>query len=159
MKVTTLFNYCTLYWLSTSVALAEIVSDGTLGAAHKLSLSNETQAYAITQDLGKTVGNHLFHSFQTFNLAQGETAVFSGAAHVENVISRVTGGSPSNINGMIKNSIPGANTYLLNPSGIFLENTPVWICPGVFMPARLIIYKWRMGQDFILTYKQTVACQ
>ncbi|MDM8547215.1 filamentous hemagglutinin N-terminal domain-containing protein [Candidatus Venteria ishoeyi] len=81
-------------------------------------LSINDGEYAITQDLGVTAGNNLFHSFHSFNINQGETAAFSGAAHIENVISRVTGGSPSNINGMIRNSIPGADTYLMNPAGI-----------------------------------------
>ncbi len=80
--------------------------------------SNAAGEYAITQDLGITAGHNLFHSFHHFSLAQGETATFSGAAHIDNVISRVTGGDVSRIHGTIKNTIPGAETYLLNPAGI-----------------------------------------
>jgi filamentous hemagglutinin family protein len=36
---------------------------------------------------------------------------------IDNIISRVTGGDPSNIDGMIRSTIPGADLFLLNPSG------------------------------------------
>ncbi|MDM8547409.1 two-partner secretion domain-containing protein [Candidatus Venteria ishoeyi] len=106
-----------LYLFFSPVA-AEITVDSSFFQQPQLLTPNQGE-YAITQNLGKVIGNNLFHSFQDFNLKQGETARFSGAAHINNVISRVTGGSPSHINGTISNTIPGANTYLLNPAGIF----------------------------------------
>jgi len=95
---------------------AEIITDGSLSPTQNISLNNNE--YTIIQDLGKIAGNNLFHSFQEFNLDAGETATFSGNGNIQNVISRVTGGNPSNINGTIRNTIPHANTYLINPSGI-----------------------------------------
>ena len=101
------------------------------------SMGNESVAinngeYAITQDLGVTAGNNLFHSFHSFNLAPGETATFSGATHIENVISRVTGGTVSNINGTIKNTIANANTYLFNPAGILFGKSAQLDVQGSF---------------------------
>jgi filamentous hemagglutinin family protein len=93
---------------------AEIVTDGTLGQRINLSAPH----YQITQDLGKTMGANLFHSFEQFNLYPDETATFSGSAEIKNVISRVTGGNTSIIDGTLRNTIPGANTYLINPYGI-----------------------------------------
>lgn len=93
---------------------AQVVTDGTLGAAAALS----GPAYAIGADLGRQVGGNLFHSFSHFNLARGESATFAGPAAVTNVISRVTGGGISNIDGRIASTIAGANFFFLNPAGI-----------------------------------------
>ncbi len=113
MKNFTPFTLCLLY---SGIVQADIITDGSLGQAHHLTLNNAE--YAITQDLGTTAGNNLFHSFQNFNVGLGETATFSGASHIENVFSRVTGGTVSSIHGTIKNTISHANTYLMNPVGI-----------------------------------------
>src|SRR5689334_4084769 len=73
--------------------------------------------FAIGADLGKQVGGNLFHSFSSFNVGQGQTATFSGPGSVNNIISRVTGGQTSQVDGQIASTIPGANLFLLNPSG------------------------------------------
>ena len=58
----------------------------------------------------------MFHSFQDFNLNRFESATFSGPNNINNVISRVTGGNPSSIDGLIRSTIP-ADMYFLNPYG------------------------------------------
>jgi len=68
--------------------------------------------------LGRQHGGNLFHSFQDFNLNSSESATFSGPNNVSNVISRVTGGNPSNIDGLIRSTMPNADMYFLNPYGI-----------------------------------------
>ena len=77
--------------------------------------------YTIPANFGKQVQTNLFHSFQQFNLSQGERATFTSSGStgpISNVIGRVTGGSQSSINGTIASTITGANLYLINPSGI-----------------------------------------
>lgn len=93
---------------------AQIVLDGTMGPAEAL----EGPGYSITHDLGTTVGTYLFHSFSDFNLNNGESATFSGPDSIANVFSRVTGGNPSNIDGLLKSTIQDANLYFLNPAGV-----------------------------------------
>ena len=97
-----------------SVSYAGITLDGSFGTSGALSGPN----YTINSNVGKQVGNNLFHSFGTFNLNSTESATFTGSATVENVISRVTGGSASNIDGLIRSDIQGANFYFINPAGI-----------------------------------------
>jgi filamentous hemagglutinin family protein len=65
-------------------------------------------------------GVNQFHSFGTFSVGTGDAASFndSTAAGVDNIISRVTGGVTSGIDGTITTTIPGANLYLLNPAGV-----------------------------------------
>jgi len=93
---------------------AQITTDGTLG--QKLNLSGPD--YQIGADLGQQQGSNLFHSFQDFNLQSHESATFSGPNQVQNVISRVTGGNPSNIDGLMRSTLPNADLYFINPEGI-----------------------------------------
>jgi filamentous hemagglutinin family protein len=93
---------------------AEITLDGTLGRTGPLPGPN----YRIGAELGQQHGRNLFHSFRDFNLKSHESATFSGPNRVNNIIGRVTGGNPSNIDGLIRSTIPNANLYFLNPYGI-----------------------------------------
>jgi filamentous hemagglutinin family protein len=93
---------------------AQIVLDGTLGTKGALDGPN----YEIGADLGEQHGGNLFHSFETFNVHQGESATFSGPPVVENIIGRVTGGSESMIDGQLRSTIADANLYLINPLGV-----------------------------------------
>jgi len=94
-------------------ANAEVTLDGSLGRNGALPGPN----YLIGADLGQQRGGNLFHSFQDFNLNRFESATFSGPNSINNVISRVTGGNPSNIDGLIRSIVP-ADMYFLNPNGI-----------------------------------------
>ncbi len=95
-------------------AHAEVTLDGTLSHAGALPGPD----YQIGADLGQQHGGNLFHSFQDFNLQSHESATFSGPDKVQNVISRVTGGNPSSIDGTLRSTIPNADMYFLNPYGI-----------------------------------------
>lgn len=95
------------------VVKSQMATDGTVGAAQTLIGPD----YSITETLGTRSGNNLFHSFQTFNINTGESATFSGNASIETIISRVTGGGVSNIDGLLRSTINGADLYFLNPAG------------------------------------------
>lgn len=89
---------------------------------HGIILENGTELqgpnYIINDNLGKVRGSNLFHSFDKFNLHSGESACFQGDNSVQNIISRVTGGEYSWINGTIQSTITDANIYFLNSAGI-----------------------------------------
>jgi filamentous hemagglutinin family protein len=93
---------------------AEVITDGTLGAATSLP----GPEYLIKYSLGQQLGKNLFHSFKTFNINTGESATFTGPNSVANILTRVTGSNSSFIDGTIRSKIPNANLYLLNPKGI-----------------------------------------
>ncbi|RKZ50788.1 MAG: hypothetical protein DRR16_08810 [Candidatus Parabeggiatoa sp. nov. 3] len=112
------FHLIFLFIISLS-SQAEVNLDGTLGQSGALPGPD----YLIKADLGQQHGSNLFHSFQDFNLQSHESATFTGPNNINNVISRVTGGKPSHIDGLIRSTIPNADMYLLNPYGImFGEN-------------------------------------
>jgi filamentous hemagglutinin family protein len=107
---------------------AQMTTDGTLGPDIKLSGPD----YQIPAEVGQQRGSNLFHSFQDFNLNSAESATFSGPTHIQNVISRVTGGNPSNIDGLIRTTIPNTDMYFLNPYGIFFGPNARLDVPGSF---------------------------
>jgi len=96
------------------ISQAQITLDGSLGYRGALHGPN----YTISDKVGQIRGSNLFHSFGQFNLSKGESATFTGPNTIANILSRVTGGSPSNIDGTIRSQIPKANFYLINPSGV-----------------------------------------
>ena len=120
--IRTFIGGCIFPFISTISAQAEVVTDSTLGKATSLSGPN----YEISADLGQIEGNNLFHSFSQFNLSRSESANFSGPGNIQNIITRVTGGEQSFIDGSISSSIHGANLFLLNPNGLlFGENASI----------------------------------
>ncbi len=94
---------------------AGVGTDGSVGAAG--AISKVGSDFAIPSTLGQQRGGNLFHSFTSFNLAQGESATFSGPGNVTDILARVTGGA-STIDGTIRSTISGANLYLINPAGV-----------------------------------------
>jgi filamentous hemagglutinin family protein len=102
--------------LSVATAPAQVVFDGSFGTSGALAGPN----YNITAAAGLTRGNNLFYSFSQFDLKAGDVATFSGPANIQNILSRVTGGNPSSIDGTIRSTIAGANFYFINPSGVLI---------------------------------------
>ncbi|MCA1992271.1 MAG: filamentous hemagglutinin N-terminal domain-containing protein, partial [Coleofasciculus sp. S288] len=91
-----------------------ITLDGSLGPAGTLTGPD----YFIPQAVGQRVGSNLFHSFGQFNLDTDEAAIFQSAPIIRTILSRVTGGSPSFIDGLILTTSSNVNLFLMNPSGI-----------------------------------------
>ncbi len=78
-------------------------------------------------------GANLFHSFQRFGLDAGQIANFLAQPGIENVLSRVVGGAPSVINGLLQLSGGSpANLYLINPAGIVFGPNASLNVPGDF---------------------------
>ncbi len=98
---------------------AQITPDKSLGAENSVVNPNAAiKGLPSTQiDGGATRGANLFHSFQEFNVDAGRGAYFSNPAGIQNILSRVTGGNPSNIFGTL-GVLGKANLFFINPNGI-----------------------------------------
>src|SRR5437762_58723 len=91
-----------------------VVLDGSFGTKGALPGPN----FMITAPMGKLVNTNLFQSFSQFNLTSSQSAAFTGPNTVHNILARVTGGSPSSIDGKVSSDIPGANLFFMNPAGV-----------------------------------------
>src|SRR5262249_8786457 len=102
-------------WLAVSQAQMRttLTSDGTLGT----TVTRNGGLYTITGGTRPGTGPNLFHSFALFSVGTGDTASFTGPGEITNIVSRVTGGQRSDIDGTLHSGIPGAHLFLLNPSG------------------------------------------
>ncbi len=108
-----------LFIVYPAIGCCEVVLDGTLGQSGSLAGPD----YIISDDLGRQEGGNLFHSFSDFNIYTDESAIFTGPDTVDNIISRVTGGNESFIDGILRSDIEGADMFFINPSGVmFGEN-------------------------------------
>ncbi len=108
------------------IAFAQVVFDETLGAPGAAPLDPGGTTYQIGSDRGATVSGggrtHLFFSFDQFDVPATHTAEFRPDAGVDTIVSRVTGGSISRIDGGLRvetlGAGPGPDLFLLNPDGM-----------------------------------------
>jgi len=108
-----------LHALSGNYTLAQITPDGTLGAESSVATPNvNIKGHSADRIGGGAIrGTNLFHSFSQFNVDNEQRVYFANPVGIENILTRVTGGNPSNIFGTLGVD-GGANLFLLNPNGI-----------------------------------------
>ncbi|MEC4818307.1 MAG: filamentous hemagglutinin N-terminal domain-containing protein [Scytonema sp. PMC 1069.18] len=135
---------------STDCVIAQITSDGTLPNPSIVNL--EGKIWNING--GTQQGGNLFHSFKDFSVNAGEQAHFNNAAAIQNIISRVTGLSISNIDGLIK--VAGnANLFLINPQGIVFGQNASLDLRGSFIATTADSLKFADGKEFSAKNPQT----
>jgi filamentous hemagglutinin family protein len=141
--------------LFESFALAQIQKDGTLGSESSIVTPKLIDGQPIDQiDGGAVRGTNLFHSFEQFSVPAGSTAHFNNATDIQNIISRVTGNSISNIDGILKAN-GTANLFLINPNGIVFGPNASLNIGGSFVASTASSLNFADGTKFSATSPQT----
>ncbi|MEI1373196.1 filamentous hemagglutinin N-terminal domain-containing protein [Nostoc sp. UHCC 0926] len=138
-----------------SFALAQIQKDGTLGSESSIITPKLIDGQPTDQiDGGAVRGTNLFHSFEQFSVSAGRTAHFNNAIDIQNIISRVTGNSISNIDGILKAN-GTANLFLINPNGIVFGPNASLNIGGSFVASTASNLNFADGTKFSATSPQT----
>ncbi len=133
--------FCSLSAIAPSNA--QIVPDATL-PVNTFVIVNDNNNFIQG---GTRSGNNLFHSFQEFSVLKGERATFINSTDIQNIFTRVTGGSISNIDGIIK-AKGSANLFLLNPNGIVFGPNASLNIGGSFVATTASAVQFGNGREF-----------
>ncbi|WP_377964255.1 two-partner secretion domain-containing protein, partial [Almyronema epifaneia] len=133
-------------------AKAQITPDQSLGAESSVVTPDVEVRGAIADQIngGAARGQNLFHSFQDFNVLTNQRVYFANPASIENIISRVTGGNLSNIDGLL--GVDGAaNLFFLNPNGIVFGPHAQLDVSGSFVAGTGTGFTFLDGSEFSAT--------
>ncbi|MDZ8188451.1 MAG: filamentous hemagglutinin N-terminal domain-containing protein [Nostoc sp. ChiSLP02] len=122
----------------------EVTADPSLGTKVELT---DGKNYQITG--GTTVGNtNLFHSFSNFSVKNQEIVNFHSASGINNILVRVTGANPSDIQGTLQAQ---ANLFLINPKGIIFGKNAKLNLGGSFIGTTASAIQFSGGAEFSMT--------
>ena len=125
--------------------LAQIVPDETLGTERsRVTPQNPSMEHI---EGGARRGANLFHSFQQFNVNEGRGAYFANPAGIENILTRVIGGNPSEILGTL-GVLGNANLFFLNPNGIIFGPNARLDIQGSFLATTANRFTFPDGSEF-----------
>jgi len=115
----------------------QIQTDGTLSGIAELNINapGSGHLYTLSEIHGKLSGHNLFYSFSNFSIGTADSAWFNlNTPDLAHVISRVTGGSESLIDGNLQmtNLVSTPSFYFINPAGITFSSGASVDVPGSF---------------------------
>ena len=132
--------------------LAQIVPDRTLGAESSVINPNVNIEGILSDQIegGAIRGTNLFHSFEEFNVREGQGAYFVNPVGIEHIFSRVTGNSVSQILGKL-GVLGNADLFLINPNGIVFGSNATLDLKGSFLATTANSLIFEDGTQFSVT--------
>ena len=137
-------------------ASAQIIPDSTLGAeGSNVRLTVDSDNAPIDLIGGGAIrGANLFHSFEQFNIGDGQSAYFDNPDGIRLIMGRVTGGEFSNILGTL-GVIGDADLFLMNPNGIVFGTDASLDLNGSFLATTASGLIFENGYQFDATNPST----
>ncbi|HAG83865.1 MAG TPA: hemagglutination activity domain protein, partial [Cyanobacteria bacterium UBA12227] len=124
LVLTLLFSFLPTWVMAEPIVPAR---DGT-----NTEVRSRGDRFDITGGQTSRDGANLFHSFTQFGLDRNQTANFISNPAIRNILSRINGGDPSIINGLIQVTGGNSNLFLMNPAGIVFGANARLDVPGSF---------------------------
>lgn len=126
-----------------------IKPDHTLGVESSVIKPN-VEIKGSSSDLiegGASQGVNLFHSFEEFNIGEGNRVYFNNPSRIERIFSRVTGHHQSVILGTL-GVLGNADLFLLNPNGIIFGQNSALDLKGSFFATTASSVVFEDGTEF-----------
>ncbi|MEM9946459.1 MAG: CHAT domain-containing protein [Cyanobacteria bacterium P01_D01_bin.36] len=114
---------------------AQSVTAATDGTGTRVTAAETADGTQFTIDQGTLSADdtNLFHSFESFSINAGDSANFLAQPSVQNILTRVSGGTPSILNGLLQVTSEGTpNLFLMNPAGVLFGAEAVLNVPANF---------------------------
>ncbi len=106
--------------LLPGVVLAQVSADTSLGGENSLVVPNGANSDRI--EGGAIRNTYLFHSLQELGIPASRSVYFANPAGINTIFTRITGGTPSQIDGTL-GVLGSADLWLFNPAGVLFGNT------------------------------------
>jgi filamentous hemagglutinin family protein len=142
-------SIASLLLLDYSSVAAEVIPDQSLPTNSIVTPQGDIKVI----DGGTVQGNNLFHSFEQFSIPKDNIVLFNNSQTVQNIFSRVTGLSASNIDGLVKAN-GTANLFLINPNGIIFGQNARLDVGGSFFASTANAVKFADSFEFSTTNSQ-----
>lgn len=134
-------------------AIAQITPDATLGDETSILTPGDKPIDVLIQG-GAQRDSHLFHSFEQFNVENGQRVDFANPGGIETIFTRVTGENLTTILGTL--GVQGsAHLILLNPNGILFGENAQLNVSGAFRATTADSIIFENGLEFSATNPQT----
>lgn len=135
-----------LFLVVSSPTAAQVVPDSTLPTNSRI----KQQGDVTVIEGGSRAGENLFHSFKELSVPSNSSIYFKNASGIQNIFTRITGSSISEIDGLIRAN-GAANLFLLNSNGITFGKNASLDIGGSFFASTASSLKFADGFEFNTT--------